>query len=132
MRSLAPSVYLKCAFYALRNNLASDHRYPHYASFKLTRACPLTCSYCKYWRERPELLDTDGVKAVIDNLAKSSIAILSFEGGEPLYRHDLVEILQHARQYPLILQLTTAGVKIDEAWLERAALYLDFLHISID
>ncbi len=132
MRSFPISQYFKAGYYALRNNLAREHLYPLYASFKLHRACPLTCSFCKYWREKTPILDTEGVKAVLDNLAGSSVAVVSFEGGEPLLRHDLMEILSHARKYPLVLQMTTAGVNLKKYPIEDYVKCLDFLHISID
>jgi MoaA/NifB/PqqE/SkfB family radical SAM enzyme len=133
MRSAPISRYLKAGYYAVRNNVAREHLYPLFASFKLHRACPLACSYCKYWREKPpSVLDTNGVKAVLDNLARSSVMVVSLEGGEPLFRRDLMDILKHARKLPFILQLTTAGINLERYPIAEYVKYLDFLHISID
>ncbi len=132
MRSAGMLRYLRAGYYAVRNSVARDHLYPLYASVKLERACPLRCDYCKYWREKVAMLDTDGVRAVLDNLARSSVLVVSFEGGEPLLRRDLGEILRHARRRQFIVQMTTSGFNLHRYPMEEYARWLDFLHVSID
>ena len=120
----------KCA---LANTMTRQHKYPFYASFKLTRRCMLKCPFCDVWKggEGGEL-DTYEVLRVLDNLASSSIVVISFEGGEPFLRDDIEEILSYAKKKPIYTELTTSGVCVDWECVRRCTQHLDYLHISID
>jgi MoaA/NifB/PqqE/SkfB family radical SAM enzyme len=69
---------------------------------------------------------------VIDNIANSSIIVLSLEGGDPLVRKDLGEILQYAHQKPFYLFFTTNGHLLDKRPMKEYGKHIDYLHISID
>jgi MoaA/NifB/PqqE/SkfB family radical SAM enzyme len=69
---------------------------------------------------------------VIDNIANSSIIVLSLEGGDPLVRKDLGEILQYAHQKPFYLFFTTNGHLLDKRPMKEFGKHIDYLHISID
>jgi MoaA/NifB/PqqE/SkfB family radical SAM enzyme len=77
-------------------------------------------------------LPLEKVLKVIDNVANSSVLFLSMEGGEPLLRKDLGEILEYVRTKNLYSELTTSGKLIDRRPMKEYANLLDFLHISID
>ena len=86
----------------------------------------------KVWMEKTPILPTEGVFKVLDNLGNSTITLLSLEGGEPLRRKDLGEILRYARTKPFYLFFTTNGLLLDKAPMEEYGKYIDYLHISID
>lgn len=132
MKRLPLSRYLQLAGYAMKNFVAREHIYPFYASFKVTHKCSLRCSFCNVWMEDTPDLDTAGVKQVIDNIAQSSIAVLSLEGGDPLVRKDLGEILEYAHQKPFYLFFTTNGHLLDKRPMTEYGKHIDYLHISID
>jgi len=132
MKILPISKYAKITNYALQNKLAGESIYPFYASYKVTHKCSLRCSFCNVWMEDTPDLDLDGVKKVIDNIANSSIAVVSLEGGDPLVRKDLGEILKYAYNKPFTLFFTTNGHLLDKRPMEEYGKHIDYLHISID
>ena len=79
----------------------------------------------------PDLSKKDVFK-VIDNIAKSSIAVLSIEGGDPLVRKDLGEIIEYAHQKPFYLFFTTNGHLLHKKPMKEYGKHIDYLHISID
>jgi MoaA/NifB/PqqE/SkfB family radical SAM enzyme len=84
------------------------------------------------WKNPAPELDTEGVKKVLLNLSRSSLFLVSLEGGEPLLREDIGEILEFTEKLPFFILFTTGQRDIlDYPW-ERYTRYIDFLHISID
>jgi MoaA/NifB/PqqE/SkfB family radical SAM enzyme len=77
-------------------------------------------------------LKLDQVKTVIDNIGKSSVVVLSLEGGDPLVRKDLGEILEYSYQQPFYLFFTTNGHLLDKRPMNEYGKHIDYLHISID
>ncbi len=49
MRKLPKKRFLEVAGRILRNKMAKEAIYPFYCSFKLTRRCNFTCSFCNCW-----------------------------------------------------------------------------------
>jgi MoaA/NifB/PqqE/SkfB family radical SAM enzyme len=92
----------------------------------------LKCSFCNVWKEKTPDLSKEDVFKVIDNIANSSIIVLSLEGGDPLVRKDLGEILQYAHQKPFFLFFTTNGHLLDKRPMKEYGKHIDYLHISID
>jgi len=132
MKKLPVSKYLQTMRYATANYVARECIYPFYASFKVTHICSLKCSFCNVWKEKtPDLIKED-VFTVIDNIANSSIVVLSLEGGDPLVRKDLGEILQYAHQKPFYLFFTTNGHLLHKRPMKEYGKHIDYLHISID
>jgi len=132
MKRLPTKKYLKTMKYALQNRLAGESIYPFYASYKVTHKCSLRCSFCNVWMEDTPDLKKDDAFKVIDNIANSSIVVLSLEGGDPLVRKDLGEILEYAHKKPFTLFFTTNGHLLDKRPMDEYGKHIDFLHISID
>jgi MoaA/NifB/PqqE/SkfB family radical SAM enzyme len=82
--------------------------------------------------EKTPELSTREVYKLLDNLGNSSITVLSIEGGDPLMRKDLGEILEYAHTKPFLLFFTTDGLLIDKRPMKDYGKHIDFLHISID
>ncbi len=132
MKRLPLSKYIKTFNYVMSNKLAKECIYPFYASYKITHKCSLKCKFCNVWMEKTSDLKTEDVFKVIDNIAKSSIVVLSLEGGDPLVRKDLGDILKYAYQKPITLFFTTNGHLLDKRPMLEYSKYIDYLHISID
>ena len=132
MKRLPLKKYLKTMSYALSNYVSRESIYPFYASFKVTHICSLKCSFCNVWMEDTPDLPTEKVYKVLDNIANSSIIVLSLEGGDPLVRKDLGDILKYASTKPFYLFFTTNGHLIDKKPMKEYGKYIDYLHISID
>ncbi|ODS37716.1 MAG: hypothetical protein A7315_03855 [Candidatus Altiarchaeales archaeon WOR_SM1_79] len=114
------------------NYVRKEAIYPFYASYKITNKCNMRCKFCNVWMEKTPVLPTEEVFKVLDNIGNSSITLLSLEGGEPLRRKDLGEILKYAYKKPFYLFFTTNGLLLDKAPMEEYGKYIDYLHISID
>ncbi len=132
MKKLPLEKYLKTMRYAFSNYLAKESIYPFYASFKVTHKCSLKCSFCNVWMEKTPDLSKEDVFKVLDNIGNSSIVVLSLEGGDPLVRKDLGEILEYAHKKPFYLFFTTNGHLLDKRPMEEYGKHIDYLHISID
>jgi len=132
MKRLPVSKYYKTLFHAMQNRVAGESIYPFYASFKVTHKCTLKCSFCNVWMEKTPDLSKKDVFKVLDNIGDSSIVVLSLEGGDPLMRKDLGEILQYAHQKPFYLFFTTNGHLLDKRPMTEYGRHIDYLHISID
>ena len=132
MENLPLGKYLKTAGCAFSNYLTDESIYPFYASFKITHKCSLKCSFCNVWMEKTPDLSKEDVFRVLDNLGNSSVTVLSLEGGDPLMRKDLGEILEYAYKKPFYLFFTTNGHLLDKRPMEEYGKNIDYLHISID
>ena len=76
---------------------------------ELTYRCNLSCPYCYVGEERNKKeLTTDEWKKVIDKCRKNYIPQLTFTGGEPTIRKDLIELIDYSKWF--ITRLNTNGV----------------------
>lgn len=103
--------------------------------FHLTRRCNLNCKYC-YENKGIEDLSFENIKLVIDSeiKAKNKISTISFYGGEPLIRKDLIYqivdyIKSQKRKTKFFFNMTTNGTLLDEEFIAFAKKN-EFLHIA--
>ena len=104
---------------------------PVLAGHKLLYRCNLECQMCPFWRREDEpLLQLPDEVRIMDALARAGVSFLGFEGGEPLLRRDVGEILReaHARFHT---SLVTNGWLLENR-VEEIAPYLDLLFVSLD
>jgi MoaA/NifB/PqqE/SkfB family radical SAM enzyme len=132
MRILPLPAYLPTIRGLFRNAVSRSAIFPVYASFKLTSRCHFGCPFCNVKKEPVPDLPTEDVKAILRNLSRSSVLMTSFEGGEPLLRPDIGELLKFARECSFYLLFTTSVKNLSEYPLDEYAKYIDFLHVSID
>ena len=64
-----------------------------------------------------EELTTDKWKEIIDKCRKECIPQVTFTGGEPTMRDDLIELINHARWF--VTRLNTNGVKLTKEYCEQ-------------
>lgn len=133
MRILNPKKYLTTAAALCENAARRESVYPFYASFKLTSKCEFACPFCNVKKNPCPDLSTADVKAILRNLSRSPVLLTSFEGGEPLLRADIEELLIYARRNcDFYLLFTTSAKNLLDHPIDRYAKYIDFLHVSID
>jgi MoaA/NifB/PqqE/SkfB family radical SAM enzyme len=116
----------------LQNAFKRERIFPFYASFKLTSRCHFGCPFCNVKKDHVPDLTTGDIKKILDNLSRSSVLMTSFEGGEPLLRQDIGELLRYARGCGFYLLFTTSCRDVLTYPLAEYARYIDFLHVSID
>lgn len=108
---------------------------PYSLLAELTYRCPLACPYCsnplKLRLEEKEL-DTATWMRVLAEAAELGVVQAHFSGGEPLIRHDLVELVAQARRQNLYTHLITSGMGADERrWTQLREAGLDAVQISL-
>lgn len=96
---------------------------PLYVAWEVTRVCNARCVHC-YSDSGPEHhvrgdLSTRDALAVIDQLADAGLLILAFSGGEPLIRRDIFELIAHAAQRGLVVNIASNGALVDARMARR-------------
>lgn len=88
----------------------------------LTRQCNLRCRFCPVDARdspHPGELDTWQTKRLIGEAAGAGARHIVFGGGEPLLRHDLYELVAHARDSGLQCTVSTNGVALSTEVITR-------------
>ncbi|MCX7003414.1 MAG: radical SAM protein [bacterium] len=115
--------------------------YPVLAEFALTYRCNLRCRFCyagcNCTRGRTGTageLTRRAQRRVINTIfEKAHVPSLSFTGGEPLLVPHLAELVRHAKQAGLRVNLITNGTLVDEGMARRLAQAgLDSAQVSLE
>ena len=95
---------------------------PVMVSFSVTRQCNLKCIHC-YSRSveipHPNELTTAEAKRVIGEIADAGARLIIFDGGEPLMRKDIYELIAHAKEVGLRPLMGTNATLITEEVAKR-------------
>ncbi|MFQ5636709.1 MAG: radical SAM/SPASM domain-containing protein [bacterium] len=108
---------------------------PLKAEWEVIHQCNASCQTCLHWQGKPDsnILSTTEGKTLIKQMAESGLLNLSFTGGEPLLRKDLVELIDYAKELGLFTSLMTNGLLITERRARQLLdVNLDTLYLSID
>jgi radical SAM family uncharacterized protein len=105
---------------------------PFFCGHKLTYNCNLRCKMCPFWRRPSPDPSLNQEKAVLKQIYNSGAVGVAFEGGEPLLRNDLVDILAFSRSLPLHTSLITNGTLL-ESRIDEIAPYINgVVYVSLD
>lgn len=88
-------------------------RSPLSVTFITTYRCNFRCKYCSVWEKKSDELSTEEVFKMIDELCVLGMRRLGLNGGEPLLREDIGEIINYARSKDITTTLFSNG------WLVR-------------
>jgi len=105
---------------------------PMFAGHKLTYNCNLRCKMCPFWRRFSENLSIQQEKKILRQIHDSGVCAVGFEGGEPLLRRDLTEILAYSRSLPLHTSLVTNGTLLKSRVDEIAPYISGIVFVSLD
>lgn len=100
-----------------------------------TRTCNLKCVHCYAGSDarRYDELSTAEAKSMIDDLAAFGAPVLLFSGGEPCLRHDLVELMHHAKNSGMRVVISTNGTMITPDLARQFAdVGLSYVGVSLD
>jgi MoaA/NifB/PqqE/SkfB family radical SAM enzyme len=87
---------------------------------------------CPFWKRSTQDSSTGQEKKILRQIYDSGACSVAFEGGEPLLRKDLVEILAFSRYLPLHTSLITNGTLL-ESRIDEIAQYINgALYVSLD
>jgi radical SAM family uncharacterized protein len=107
-------------------------RVPLFCGHKLTYNCNLRCKMCPFWKRPIKDSSIEQEKAILRQIYASGVCAIAFEGGEPLLRKDLVEILAFSRSLPLHTSLITNGTLL-ESRIDEIAPYINgVVYVSLD
>jgi len=87
---------------------------------------------CPFWKRSNKDSSTEWEKAILKQIYKSGACGIAFEGGEPLMRNDLAEILAFSRSLPLHTSLITNGTLLESKIDEIASYINGTLYVSLD
>lgn len=110
---------------------------PRLIAWEITRRCNLACIHCRAGAEDEEYtgeLSTEEALAFIDDVASFAKPILILTGGEPLYREDIWELIDHAREKGLLPVIGTnatlitddIATKMHDHGISRISVSIDF------
>jgi radical SAM family uncharacterized protein len=107
-------------------------RVPFFCGHKLTYNCNLRCKMCPFWKRTSPDPSLTQEKAVLKQIYRSGAVGVAFEGGEPLLRRDLVEILAFSRSLPLHTSIVTNGTLLESRIAEIAPYINGVIYVSLD
>ena len=87
---------------------------------------------CPFWKRPSQDSSIEQEKAILKRVYDSGAVGIAFEGGEPLLRNDLVNILAFSRSLPLHTSIITNGTLL-ESRIDEIAPYINgVVYVSLD
>lgn len=104
--------------------------------WEVTKYCNYQCKHCCASAELVDTkdeLDTKECKEILRQLKDFGVEEIYFSGGEPFSRNDILDILETARKYNIICNISTNGSFLTEKLAQKISkLNLNKVHISLD
>ncbi len=98
----------------------------------ITSRCNLNCFYChREGYSSDDELSPDEISEIANAFRELGVEKLKITGGEPLIRHDILEIIEKLPEFREI-SMTTNGAKLSEIAYELKKAGLDRVNISLD
>jgi MoaA/NifB/PqqE/SkfB family radical SAM enzyme len=100
----------------------------------VTYRCNCKCKICERWKKSSDYkneLTTEEIFEMLNNAKKAGIIMYAAQGGEPLLRKDLPQILQYAKKLNFVTTVITNGFYLKERFYEILP-FTDYLFVSID
>jgi len=86
-------------------------------SYSITQKCNLKCKHCyseSIEQASPGELSTEDAFGLIDDLSRWGIGLLIIDGGEPLCREDMLDVIKYASTRGIRTTIGSNGTLIDE------------------
>ena len=111
----------------------ADCNIPLTVIFNVTNRCNNSCKHCYAAypnRDNSFEMNTDQAKRLIKDLKDNGCLRVSFSGGEPLLREDIIELIDCAKKNGMAVTLNSNGILVSKYLNELKK--LDALAISLD
>jgi radical SAM protein with 4Fe4S-binding SPASM domain len=95
---------------------------PFIVSYSITTKCNLKCKHCyseSVDQAAPDELTTEEAFRLMDDLARWGIRLLVIDGGEPLCREDMLDVVKYASSKGIRTTIGSNGTLIDEAMARK-------------
>lgn len=104
-------------------NGAAKKAKPLIVGLNFTNACNLKCKLCGTGADRPlaDELTAQELYQVIDNMVQAGVTHMSFGGGEPTVREDLIPVVRYATRSISSVGLVTNGYLLNEKYTSKLA-----------
>jgi radical SAM protein with 4Fe4S-binding SPASM domain len=111
-----------------------EKKAPGVVFLNITNKCNLRCTHCylSSAQERDEELTGDEWKKILEELTEYGVKKFRINGGEPLVRTDVYEILHHAKKLATDTTLVTNATLINPETIEKLCPSLDIIYFSVD
>ncbi len=123
------STMAKAGLAVLRGHL-TNIKGPLFVTLATNNSCPSRCQYCRIPHRQQPALSTEDIFRLIDEIVAMGTLRLGIWGGEPLLRHDIVDIVRHASESGLYVTMDSNGYLLPQK--KKVLDYLDHLILSID
>jgi len=106
---------------------------PEQVSVAVTGDCPCDCDFCcaKGIKAKPEL-SLDEMRSIIDQSLDMGTHLFTFDGGEPLLRDDIYDIIRHVDDRAVTVMFTNGLLLTKEVARKLKQAGLRCLQVSID
>jgi MoaA/NifB/PqqE/SkfB family radical SAM enzyme len=110
-------------------NLPTDYPGPEIVHLEISDRCNLSCPYCYVGKKQAKELPTGAWLRIIRKLADASVYQITFGGGEPTMRDDVVALAAYAKEKGLNVAMTSNGINIPK-YSQADLKYFDQINIS--
>ncbi|HMS82713.1 MAG TPA: radical SAM protein [Nitrospira sp.] len=108
-------------------------RRPLLAIFQVNLRCNSACGYCNLpLNEGRYELSQQEIRTIFSRLYRDGLRLVFLQGGEPLLRRDLLDILQHLDEIGFRITVITNGTKLTRQLVEQFEKLSVSLSISFD
>lgn len=118
---------------SLLNSKIRHKPVPLIVNWAVTGRCNLRCTHCygSYGIVQKDEVPLDTIKRTIDELKKMGTKRITIEGGEPLVREDIKEIIDYIYKKNIETSLCTNGILL-EKYIEFLKGKVDLIVLSLD
>jgi radical SAM protein with 4Fe4S-binding SPASM domain len=95
---------------------------PFMVSYSITKKCNLRCKHCyssSVEQADPDELSTEEAMHLVDDLSRWGIGLLIIDGGEPLCREDLLDVVRYASSKGIRTTVGSNGTLIDDGMAKK-------------